>query len=88
MATDFIDIDEVLTDLWEEVYKAVVQIVDSNHSRNAVVPLSDAGLLESVLVTADGIIVLTAKNGTSDIAERFSDEYLYEAYTTLRSHIR
>lgn len=78
-----IDIEETLTQLWEDVYGDIIRIIDKAVLREHTITFEESSLLKSIYVTFDGAIILSAKFGISGFAENFEDKYLYDAYSHL-----
>lgn len=78
-----IDIDERLAELWRDVYAAVVHIIDQFFVRNFWVALQEDCSPYSVLLTADGVLLLRYNDGVASEAEQFDDTVLYSVYNAL-----
>ena len=83
MHKEVLDIDDELTELWEKVYDAIVDIVDNKYAREYEIELSDSLLVKSLIVTYDGFIKLSDVHDVYDFIEQFEDEYIYDIYNSL-----
>lgn len=84
MTNNFINIDEILSELWRKLYMEISNMILSHNQDNIMITLSTDSNVDGVILT-EGQLCFRGNYGKIDIAEVFTDQEMYSVYNAVYS---